>query len=94
MFMRNNLAQQVVAEVQKHFGEVVFQTIIPRTVRLSEAPSHGKTIHEYDANGLGSAAYKSLAREVMQRYFPHLLAPVVTKAVQQPDAEEEVDSEQ
>lgn len=68
MFMRNNLAQQVVAEVQKHFGDVVFQTIVPRTVRLSEAPSHGKTIHEYDPTGLGSTAYKALAREVMARY--------------------------
>jgi chromosome partitioning protein len=68
MFMRNNLAQQVVAEVQKHFGDIVFQTIVPRTVRLSEAPSHGKTIHEYDPTGLGSTAYKALAKEVMARY--------------------------
>jgi chromosome partitioning protein len=72
MFMRNNLAQQVVAEVQKHFGDVVFQTIIPRTVRLSEAPSHGKTIHEYDPAGLGATAYKALAGEVLNRYRPAL----------------------
>ncbi len=68
MFMRNNLAQQVVAEVQKHFGDVVFQTIIPRSVRLSEAPSHGKSILEYEPNGLGSTAYKALAEEVLGRY--------------------------
>jgi chromosome partitioning protein len=65
MFMRNNLAQQVVAEVQKHFGDVVFQTIIPRSVRLSEAPSHGKTIFEYEPNGLGATAYRSLAHELL-----------------------------
>jgi len=67
MFMRNNLAQQVVAEVQKHFGEVVFETIIPRSVRLSEAPSHGKTIFEYEPNGLGSTAYRALAEELARK---------------------------
>jgi len=68
MFMRNNLAQQVVAEVQKHFGEIVYRAIVPRTVRLSEAPSHGKTILEYEPNGLGSAAYKAVAEEFMAHY--------------------------
>ncbi len=68
MFMRNNLAQQVVAEVQKHFGEVVFDTIVPRTVRLSEAPSHGKTILEYEPNGLGATAYRALAEEFIVKY--------------------------
>lgn len=66
MFMRNNLAQQVIAEVQKHFSSVVFQTIVPRSVRLSEAPSHGKTIFEYEPNGLGSTAYKALAGEFLK----------------------------
>jgi chromosome partitioning protein len=66
MFMRNNLAQQVVAEVQKHFGDIVFKTIIPRSVRLSEAPSHGKTIIEYEPGGLGSAAYRALAEEFVR----------------------------
>jgi chromosome partitioning protein len=65
MFMRNNLAQQVVAEVQRHFGDVVYETIIPRSVRLSEAPSHGKTIVEYEPNGLGATAYRALAQEVV-----------------------------
>jgi chromosome partitioning protein len=67
MFMRNNLAQQVVAEVQRHFGHVVFSAIVPRTVRLSEAPSHGKTILEYEPNGLGATAYKALAEEFLAK---------------------------
>lgn len=67
MFMRNNLATQVVQEVQKHFGEVVFNTVVPRTVRLSEAPSHGKSILEYEPNGLGSTAYKAFANEFLVR---------------------------
>jgi chromosome partitioning protein len=67
MFMRNNLAHQVIAEVQKHFGEIIYKTVIPRSVRLSEAPSHGKTIIEYEPNGLGSTAYKALAEEFLNR---------------------------
>ncbi|MEA3209574.1 MAG: chromosome partitioning protein [Chthoniobacter sp.] len=67
MFMRNNLASQVVAEVQKHFGEVIFKTVIPRTVRLGEAPSHGLPISEYDPNGLGATAYRALTEEFLQR---------------------------
>jgi chromosome partitioning protein len=67
MYMRNNLAQQVIQEVQKHFGDSIFRTIIPRTVRLGEAPSHGKTILEYETNGLGAAAYRSLAREFLKK---------------------------
>ncbi len=68
MFMRNNLAQQVIAEVQSHFGADVFKTVIPRTVRLGEAPSHGKPILEYEPNGLGATAYKALAAEFLERY--------------------------
>jgi chromosome partitioning protein len=67
MFMRNNLAAQVIHEVQTHFGDVIFKTVIPRTVRLSEAPSHGKTILEYEPAGLGATAYKALAQEVAGR---------------------------
>jgi chromosome partitioning protein len=67
MYMRNNLAQQVIGEVQKHFGNVVFKTIIPRTVLLGEAPSHGKTIFEYEPGGLGSTAYRYLANEFSVR---------------------------
>jgi hypothetical protein len=67
MFMRNNLATQVIAEVQKHFGDVIFKTVIPRTVRLAEAPSHGKPILEYEPAGLGATAYKALAGEFLLR---------------------------
>jgi len=67
MFMRNNLAQQVIAEVQTHFGDVIYKTVVPRTVRLSEAPSHGKTIIEYEPSGLGSTAYQTLADEFIAR---------------------------
>ena len=67
MFMRNNLATQVIEEVQKHFGEVIFKTVIPRTVRLGEAPSHGKPIIEYEPNGLGATAYRALSEEFLQR---------------------------
>jgi chromosome partitioning protein len=65
--LRNNLAQQVIHEVQTHFGDVIFKTVVPRTVRLSEAPSHGKTIIEYEPSGLGSAAYNTLADEFLAR---------------------------
>ena len=68
MFMRNNLAAQVIAEVQAHFGEVIFKTVIPRSVRLAEAPSHGQPILEYEPAGLGSAAYKALASEFLARH--------------------------
>ena len=67
MFMRNNLATQVIAEVQNHFGDVIFRTVIPRSVRLAEAPSHGKPIMEYEPNGLGATAYRALAEEFLAR---------------------------
>ncbi len=67
MFMRNNLATQVIAEVQSHFGEVIFKTVIPRTVRLGEAPSHGKPIIEYEPGGLGANAYRALSEEFLAR---------------------------
>ena len=67
MFMRNNLAQQVVNEVQSHFGDVIYKTVVPRTVRLSEAPSHGKPIIEYEPSGLGATAYRAVAEEMIAR---------------------------
>ena len=66
MFMRNNLAQQVINEVQTHFGEIIFQTVIPRSVRLGEAPSHGKPIILYDIKSRGAESYLNLAKEVME----------------------------
>ena len=64
---RNNLSQQVVNEVRKHFDALTYQTAIPRTVRLGEAPSFGKTILEYDPNGIGAKSYRRLAEEFIHR---------------------------
>jgi len=64
---RTKLANQVVEEVQDFFGEKVFETLIPRTVRLSEAPSFGQPVIIYDPAGKGATAYRSLAKEVMDR---------------------------
>ncbi|MBR1585885.1 MAG: ParA family protein [Clostridia bacterium] len=64
---RTNLCIQVVAEVKKHFKKQVFDTVIPRNVRLGEAPSHGLPIHQYDARSTGAEAYRALAREVLKR---------------------------
>lgn len=62
---RNNLSQQVEEEVRGHFKERVFQTIIPRNVRLSEAPSHGQPILLYDIKSKGAQSYLALARELI-----------------------------
>jgi chromosome partitioning protein len=64
---RTNLAQQVAAEVHKHFGDRLFKTFIPRNIRLSEAPSHGQPITEYDSASKGANAYRLLAREFLGR---------------------------
>jgi chromosome partitioning protein len=66
--MRTNLSRQVVEEVKKHLPDQIFKTVIPRTVRLSEAPSFGKTIFDYDPLSPGSAAYRNLAKEVVSRF--------------------------
>ena len=63
--VRNNLSHQVVDEVQSHFKDKVFKTIIPRNVKLSEAPSHGKPILLYDINSKGAESYLNLAREIL-----------------------------
>ena len=65
---RTSLAKQVADEVESFFGEKVFKTRIPRTVRISEAPGFGQPITEYDPNGKGAIAYRDLAREVIKRY--------------------------
>jgi chromosome partitioning protein len=64
---RNNLSRQVGEEVRRHFGPSVFETVIPRNVRLSEAPSHGKPILLYDAHSKGATSYLHLARELLAR---------------------------
>lgn len=64
---RTQLANQVEQEVRKYFGEKVFKTVIPRNVRLSEAPSYGQSILEYDKRSKGAEAYHKLSREVIAR---------------------------
>jgi len=64
---RTKLSQQVVSEVREHFGERVFETMIPRSTRLAEAPSFGKPIIHYDKYSAGSAAYELLAQEFLAR---------------------------
>lgn len=69
---RTNLADAVVKDVRAHFQEVLYNTVIPRTVRLSEAPSFGRTIFEHDPRGPGAEAYGKLAREFLQRHDKNL----------------------
>lgn len=64
---RNKLTYQVADEVAKHFGKQVFKTVIPRNVRLSECPSHGQTIIEYDIRSSGAMAYMDLASEFLKQ---------------------------
>lgn len=64
---RNNLSHQVVNEIRTHFGQKVFSSIIPRNVRLSEAPSYGQSIFEYDGRSIGAVKYLELAQEVVSR---------------------------
>ena len=64
---RNNLSNQVVADVRQNSGEKVYDTIIPRNVRVSEAPSYGKPVLVYDLKCVGSEAYLRLATEIIQR---------------------------
>ncbi len=64
---RNGLSGQVSNEVISYFKDLVFKTVIPRNVRLAEAPSYGQTIFEYDKRSKGSKAYKSLTKEIVER---------------------------
>lgn len=64
---RNNLSAMVENDVRQYFGDLVYQTLIPRSVRISEAPSHGKPILIYDFKSVGAQAYISLAKEVLKR---------------------------
>ena len=64
---RTNLAQQVVDEVRQVFRDLVFRTVVPRNVRLAEAPSFGRPIHAYDLRSRGSQAYLELGREYLER---------------------------
>lgn len=66
---RNGLSGQVKSEIEKHFGSKLFSTVIPRNVRLAEAPSFGKAISEYDKWSKGARAYKALAKELEERVY-------------------------
>jgi len=63
---RTNLSEQVADEVEKYFGSKVFQTVIPRNIRLSEAPSHALPINLYDPESKGAETYKKLAKEIIK----------------------------
>ncbi len=67
---RTNLGQQVATDIRQFFQEKVFRTVIPRNVRLGEAPSHGMPVIQYDAKSRGAEAYLALAREVLERSAP------------------------
>ena len=64
---RTTLGEQVLSELKKHFPAKLFDTIVPRNIRLAEAPSHGRPIKEYDRFSRGAQAYKKLAREIAER---------------------------
>lgn len=64
---RNSLSEQVQAEVANYFGDKLFKSVIPRNVRLAEAPSYGRTIYEHDRWSKGARAYKALAKEVREK---------------------------
>ena len=64
---RANLAQQVVGDVRSYFSEIVYQTLIPRTIRLGEAPSFGRPVIHHDPRSAGAEAYFELAKEVAAR---------------------------
>jgi chromosome partitioning protein len=68
---RNTLSQQVSAELQAHFGDKVYRTVIPRNIRLAEAPSHGLPGLQYDRDSKGAQAYTALANEMLGRDTPH-----------------------
>ena len=66
--VRTNLSRQVVSDVRQHFGSDVFYTMIPRSIRLGEAPSFGQTIFQYDPLSPGATAYKELSVEIIKRF--------------------------
>jgi len=78
---RTRLAPQVVAEVQRFFPTRIFRSIVPRAVRLAEAPSYGQAITEYDSSGRGAAAYRELAEELVVRIGLTPPRPIAAVAV-------------
>lgn len=69
--VRNNLSVQVEEEVRSHLKELVFRTVIPRNVRISESPSHGLPVLLYDSNSRGAQSYRELAKELLEREISH-----------------------
>jgi chromosome partitioning protein len=95
---RTKLSEQVVAEVRRYFGPRVYDTIIPRTVRLSEAPGFGKPITEYDSSSKGAKAYRALAVEFLEREttdepLPTEEPPAVIAVTAEPGDERDVNEE-
>ena len=64
---QSSLTQQVSSELESHFGSKVYKTIVPRNVRLAEAPSYGKPVIAFDKNSKGAQAYSALAKEILER---------------------------
>ncbi|MEP7103876.1 MAG: ParA family protein [Candidatus Dojkabacteria bacterium] len=78
---RTNLSKDVAGETQNFFGDKVFKSVVPRNIKLSEAPSHGLSIYEYAPNSSGAQAYEQLATEVIKRFTREgLVRPMLTKA--------------
>jgi chromosome partitioning protein len=80
---RTNLAQQVVGEVRQHFGNKVYETMISRNIRISEAPSHGMPVVMYDGKSSGAEAYRQFAKEFLKRRKPLAVPAQVEPAVPQ-----------
>ena len=87
---RNTLAQNVAAELERHFGEKVYRTLIPRNVRLAEAPSFGKPILLYDVQSVGAKSYLAVAQELLRRVeSPTVTIEQPATPVAEPDTEVE-----
>jgi chromosome partitioning protein len=84
---RTNLAQQVVSEVRQHFGDKVYDTMISRNIRISEAPSHGLPVVLYDEKSTGAEAYRQLAKEFLRRRKPGAHTPALTMTASSPIAD-------
>ena len=86
---RTNLTQEVINETRSFFGGRVFETIIPRSIRLSEAPGFGKPIHFYDKNSIGAEKYAALAKEVLARSEGAAVVAPISEGEQQQEQQQE-----
>ena len=86
MFDTRNLSHQVVSEIQTHFGDKVFKSVIPRNVRLSEAPSHGQAIIDYDQKSIGAVKYMELATELDAKVYGATATPTAGAQAPAPQA--------